>query len=209
MDGDQPVQTVPNAYAAASLRNRFLPIIEEIVDCLIKAGIAVRQFHGEGSPGLFEISLEHLPPVEAVDAVVYGQETVKTVCANHGLRGTVFPKPFEKLMTVGLHYHLSISRVEKQESFLVGLLGSWASLAAFCMPNYGQLHPGHAQTRRLLGLRESNGCNQEDPRRALGTTGTGRHVESSFNTGGDIGSRAQGRGGREAINRSRPAKIRV
>ncbi|KAL1985617.1 hypothetical protein VTN96DRAFT_7597 [Rasamsonia emersonii] len=136
VDGDQSVQMVPNPSSAASLRNRFLPIVEEIVDCLINAGIAVHQFHSEGSPGLFEISLEPLPPVEAVDAVVYGQETIKTVCANHGLRGTMFPKPFEKLFTAGLHYHLSISRVDKQESFLAGLLGSWASLAAFCMPNY-------------------------------------------------------------------------
>jgi glutamine synthetase len=136
LEGDQPLKIVKNAYSTASLRNRCLPVIEEIVDALTKADIAVRQFHGELGAGHFEISLDPLPPVEAADALVYGHEAIRTICANHGLHGTVFPKPVDGFEPSGQHYHLSISQPDKQESFLAGLLAHWGPLTAFCMPNF-------------------------------------------------------------------------
>ena len=141
----EPVKTVRNPYTTASLRNEYLLILEEIVGILLKAGIMVRQFHSEGEAGLFEISTEPQAPVDASDALVYSQEAIKTICSNHGLHATMFPKPFEKLTTVGSHYHLSISRTDKEEAFLAGMLESWAALAAFYMPNfdsYSRVRPG-------------------------------------------------------------------
>lgn len=141
----EPVKTVPNPYTTASLRNSYLPILEEIVGILLKAGIKVRQFHSEGEAGFFEISIEPLPPVEASDALVYSHEAIKTIFSNHGLHATMFPKPFEKLSTVGSHYHLSMSRIDKEEAFLAGLLEHWAALAVFYMPNfdsYSRVRPG-------------------------------------------------------------------
>jgi glutamine synthetase len=131
-----PVKTAPGVFTAASLRNQYLPILEEIVKTLTKVGIMVRQFHSEGDSGFFEISTEPLPPLQAADALIYSQEAIKTICFNHGLHATMHPKPFEKLTGVGSHMHLSISRIDKEEAFLAGLLDSWAALAAFYMPNF-------------------------------------------------------------------------
>lgn len=42
----------------------------------------------------------------------------------------------EKSQAVGSHIHLSISRTEKEDAFLAGLLEKWSALAAFYAPNY-------------------------------------------------------------------------
>lgn len=131
-----PLDVAPNTYSAASLNNKYLPVLEEIVDSIQDAGFEVRQFHSEGGPGCFEISIEPLPPLQSADALVYCHEAIRNISSKHGVHGTVFPKPFEKLSVVGSHYHLSMSRLDKQESFLAGLLENWTALAAFYMPNY-------------------------------------------------------------------------
>jgi glutamine synthetase len=136
LGGPQPAKTVENVYSTASLHNKYLPVLEEIVNSISRAGIEVRQFHSEGTPGMFEISTEPLGPLQAADALIYCKEAIKTICFKNGLRGTMFPKPFEKLTGVGMHHHLSISRKENEESFLAGLLENWKSLAAFYMPNF-------------------------------------------------------------------------
>jgi glutamine synthetase len=84
-----------------------------------------------------EISTEPLPPLQAADALIFSHEAIKTICANHNLHATMYPKPFGELEpTVGLHTHISISRLEKESCFLAGVIDSWAALAAFYMPNY-------------------------------------------------------------------------
>ena len=132
----EPVKTTMGIFSSASLRNQYTPVVEEIVTTLMKAGIMVRQYHNEGGSGFFEISTEPLPPLQAADALIYSQEAIKTICYQHGLHATMHPKPFEKREGVGSHVHLSISRTDKEEAFLAGLLAHWAPLAAFYMPNY-------------------------------------------------------------------------
>ena len=140
-----PVNTNKATFSSASYRNAYIPILEEIVQALAKVGIMVRQFHTEGGSGFFEISTEPMPPLQAADSLIYSQETIKTICFSHGLHATMHPKPFEKLGGCGSHMHLSISRTEKEESFLAGILESWTALAAFYMPNfdsYARVTPG-------------------------------------------------------------------
>ncbi|TVY48103.1 Protein fluG [Lachnellula occidentalis] len=132
----KPIDMVAHTYSAASINNKYLPIVEEIVECIQNAGIEVRQFHSEGGPGLFEISTEPMAPLQAADALVYCHETIRNISRKHGLHGTVYPKPFEKLSGLGSHIHLSMSRLDKHENFLAGLLEYWRPLAAFYMPNY-------------------------------------------------------------------------
>jgi glutamine synthetase len=142
-----PVKTNRIIFSAASYRNAYTPILEEIVRALTKVGIPIRQFHTEGGSGFFEISTEPLPPLQAADALIYSRETIRTICFNHGLCATMHPKPFEKLGGCGSHVHLSISPTEREESFLAGLLESWRALAAFYMPNfdsYARVKPGEA-----------------------------------------------------------------
>jgi glutamine synthetase len=132
----EPLPIATNPWSAASLNNKYTAIVEEIVHAITRVGIDVRQFHSEGGPGCLEISLEPLAPLQAEDALIYCEEAIKNICRQHGLRGTMYPKPFEKLTGIGLHHHLSISQEDKEDQFLAGLLDSWKSLAAFFMPNY-------------------------------------------------------------------------
>jgi len=129
----KPIDMVANTYSAASINNKYLPIVEEMVECIQNVGIEVRQFHSEGGPGLFEISTGPMAPLQSADALVYCH---RNISRKHGLHGTVYPKPFEKLSGVGSHMHLSMSRLDKHENFLAGLLENWRALAAFYMPNY-------------------------------------------------------------------------
>jgi len=89
----QQVQTSSHPYATATLRNACLPVLEEIVRSLVKAGIQIRQFHGEGARGFFELTGEPLSPLEAADTLFITQETIRSICSNHGLHATMFPKP--------------------------------------------------------------------------------------------------------------------
>lgn len=132
----KPVKTVSNAWSVASIRNKYLTILEEIAQAFQAAGIKVRQFHSEGDSGAFEISTEPLPPLQAADALYFCQETIKGICASHGLHATMFPKPVEKGTIIGAHYHISISQKSHEDSFLAGLLASWRALAGFYMPNF-------------------------------------------------------------------------
>jgi glutamine synthetase len=57
------VQTDVNFYSSASIRNPYLEIIEEIIHCLLNAGVKVRQFHSEGWSGMFELSTGKSSPI--------------------------------------------------------------------------------------------------------------------------------------------------
>ena len=91
---EQPVQTEGNLFTTTSYRNKCAPVLEEILDVLNDSGIEVRQYHSEGGPGMYEISTEPLPPLEAVDALYFSQETIKSICYKHGLRATLHPHFF-------------------------------------------------------------------------------------------------------------------
>ncbi|KAE9370540.1 glutamine synthetase/guanido kinase [Stipitochalara longipes BDJ] len=132
----EQLPVAPHVWSAASLNNKYTLIIEEIVHSITKAGIDIRQWHTEGGPGIWEISLEPLAPLQAEDSLIYCEEAIKNIARQHGLGATLYPKPFEKLSGIGLHHHLSISQKHKEDAFLASLLEHWKSLAAFFMPNY-------------------------------------------------------------------------
>jgi glutamine synthetase len=69
-------------------------IVEEIYDVLTDADIEVQQFHAESAPGQYEIITGPLPPVEAVDALVFTRDTIYNVAAKHGARATLYPKVY-------------------------------------------------------------------------------------------------------------------
>ena len=136
---EEPFETDGGLWNTASYRNKCSPILEEILDVLNDSGIEVRQYHSEGASGMFEISTEPLPPLEAVDALMFTQETVKGISYKHGLRATMHPTPFEGKEHIGLHTHFSIVNCKGEEvasSFTAGLLASLPGLLAIGMPNY-------------------------------------------------------------------------
>jgi glutamine synthetase len=122
-----------------SLRNRYLPLLEESVMAIQSAGIDVCKFHAESGPAQFEITTGPLPPMEAIDALIYSQEAIKSVALKHGVYATFHPKPLIKThQTNGLHMHFSVESSDKEfmpDKFLAGLLKHLRAMCLFMMPN--------------------------------------------------------------------------
>ena len=97
-DGVNPPLAISNHAWSTSLSMRSSSvgklIVEEIYDVLTDAGIEVQQFHAESAPGQYEVVTGPLPPVEAIDALVFTRDTIYNVAAKHGARATLYPKVF-------------------------------------------------------------------------------------------------------------------
>lgn len=116
----------------------LLPMVEEIVDTLSEIGISLEQFHAEAAPTQWEFPLPPATPVEAVDMFYKARDTIYNVARKHGLRATVYPRPYEMAPGSAAHAHFSINgspqAVEKySSSFLAGVLEHLSSILAFSL----------------------------------------------------------------------------
>lgn len=123
---------------SAPIRGVALHILEGIVNALGTAGIAVYHFHTEDAP-LMEVTLEALPPLEAVDALIHAQEAVRHIAAQYGLRGTLTPRPVSAQGPFShCHMHLSIPAAVRSpviaEHFLAGIMRRVRALCALGLP---------------------------------------------------------------------------
>jgi glutamine synthetase len=98
-DGIYPSTPISNHAWSASLALRSSSvgkaIVEEIYDVLTDAEIEVQQFHAESAPGQYEIVTGPLPPLEAVDALIFTRDIIYNVASKHGAHATLYPKVFE------------------------------------------------------------------------------------------------------------------
>jgi glutamine synthetase len=111
-------------------------MLTEIYDNLSSAGIDLEQWHPEGATGQFEFVLPPLPPLAAVDTLIHAREIISTVVSSHGMRATLYPKPFPMQCGTASHVHISISspKGEKKavyEAFYAGILRSLRAIIAF------------------------------------------------------------------------------
>jgi glutamine synthetase len=123
-DSFPPTPISNHAWSTSlSLRTNSIgkSIVEEIHDVLSAAGVEVQQFHGESAPGQYEIITGPLPPVEAVDALVFTRDTIYNVAAKYGVRATLYPKVFAEACLPP--YHI----------LRVGLTGRWDGIACACV----------------------------------------------------------------------------
>lgn len=121
----------------AGLRTENLVVMEEIVAALELSGIEVYHFHTE-IVDQFEVALSPLPPMQAIDALMMAQETIRTIFLRYGLRATMSPKPVFNGPQSGCHVHVSLNPATKDASasFLAGVLCKLKSLCAFGLANY-------------------------------------------------------------------------
>lgn len=135
----RPMDRIVGYSMTAGLRGPLLEAMEEVVESLDRAGIAVYHFHTEIADQL-EIALAPLPPIEAVDALMLAQETVRTVFVRRGLRATMAPKPLVGVAGPqnGCHMHLSLSNAapEAANAFIAGILGRMKAVCALGMASY-------------------------------------------------------------------------
>jgi glutamine synthetase len=67
-------------------------IVEEMAFAMEQSDIEIELFHSEGAPGQYEFVVTHLPPMEAIDALISTRETIYNIAAKHGLRATLAPR---------------------------------------------------------------------------------------------------------------------
>lgn len=105
-DGIFPPEAISSGSWSSSLALRSdslgKKIVEEIYDVLTGSGIEVQQFHAESAPSQYEIVTGPLPPVEAVDALVFTRDTIYNIAAKHGARATLYPKVYSQSCTLNL-----------------------------------------------------------------------------------------------------------
>ncbi|KAF8417193.1 glutamine synthetase [Tirmania nivea] len=127
-----------------------LPMIEEIVDTLNEAGIPLSQFHAESAPGQWEFPLPCYPPLKAVDTLYRARDIIRNIAKKHGLRATLYPRPFNNACGTASHAHISINgpgaaAPANEDAFLAGMLKHLPSILAFSLPieeSYARVVPG-------------------------------------------------------------------
>ena len=67
-------------------------VLDEMAIALEESGVEIELFHAEAAPGQYEFVAAHLPPMEAVDALVTTREAIRNIAAKHGLRATLAPR---------------------------------------------------------------------------------------------------------------------
>jgi len=107
--------------------------------------------------GQYELVLGPLPPVEAVDALIYTRETMYNIASKHKLCATVAPRLYSEHCGSAMHTHISVHRIGKstpsstlnlnstESSFLSGLLEHLPAVQAFTMalpPSYDRMKDG-------------------------------------------------------------------
>ncbi|KAK6358165.1 hypothetical protein TWF730_007518 [Orbilia blumenaviensis] len=140
-----PINNHHTWTSSRALQNKALDILEEIDQKLSQAGIEIEQFHSEGARGQYEIAVSKLPPMEAVDSLLHTREVIQWVCAKHGYRASLIPKPFDNECGTASHVHMSFKPVEKQWNFFAGVLDNMRALNAVIFggePSFERMVPG-------------------------------------------------------------------
>ncbi|KAI1085102.1 glutamine synthetase/guanido kinase [Whalleya microplaca] len=118
----------------------FATAIDELIERLDAAGIAVEQFHAESAPGQYELVLGALPPMEACDSLLHARQILESTTARHGFRMTLHPKPFASACGSASHAHVSVSspggdQPAVYEAFYAGMLTHLRAIVALTYSN--------------------------------------------------------------------------
>jgi glutamine synthetase len=130
-----------------------LPMVEEIVDALASIDIHLPHFHPENAPGQWEFPLPHATPVKAVDTLYKARSVIQNIAKSHGLKATVYPRPYNFTCGSACHAHISLNLPQSNpdllnkysSSFVAGLLEHLPSVLAFTLPleeSYARVTPG-------------------------------------------------------------------
>ncbi len=134
----------------------------EIADALRNMGIVVEKHHHEVPHGKSEFNLQFDQALKMADTIYLIKFLIKLMANKKGLIGSFMPKPFHWEYGAGLHTHVSLFDVDKNENifydpngqhsfsqpalhFLAGILTHSKALAAITNPtvnSYKRLVPG-------------------------------------------------------------------
>jgi len=137
---------------------------QEVTDAIVAAleaqSIQLEQFYVELGHGQQELSIVHLPVLEAADTQILVRETIRAVASSFGLVASLAPKPWPDQAGNGAHVHFSVwddtgernlfhdggrqyALSETAERFAAGILAHTPALLALTAPSFNSF-------RRLL-----------------------------------------------------------
>ena len=128
-------------------------VIDAMIDALEKQGIELEQYYAELGHGQQELSVAHLPALQAADKQILMRETIRAVAAGFGLVASLAPKPWPDQAGNGGHIHLSLTDAEEgrnlfhdpagrfglsrtAEQFVAGILEHLPGLLAITAPSF-------------------------------------------------------------------------
>lgn len=170
-------------FAQDSALDRHLDLVNAITSALDAQGIPVAQVHAESAPGQVEVSLGHLPPLAAADAIVIARQTIHALARAQGLVASFLPIVDPAAGGSGMHVHLSITGDPGDglgpagPSFIAGILDHLPALLAVTAPTPMSL--ARFRPHFWVGAYQGWGVgNKEVPLRVVpGRTGAPRDVE--------------------------------
>jgi glutamine synthetase len=118
-----------------------LPFLTESVLALDEMSIEMQQFSAESGHGQYEFILPPQPPVPAIDTLIQARQVISQIAALHGLRATLYPKPFDGLSTA-THVHMSLNPpVRDMQFFVGGVVAHLPAISAFSMAESASYAP--------------------------------------------------------------------
>ncbi|KAI0382182.1 hypothetical protein F5Y04DRAFT_279966 [Hypomontagnella monticulosa] len=129
-----------NCFKVAGLRGSTLQIMNEVTEVLLQYRVGIREFYCE-SDGQLKVILSPLPVVEAVDALMLAQETIRAIFLRHELKATMTVMPSQatlpQLSRNGCPMHTYLNGIDESKSnaFIAGILDKVPALCAFGMPH--------------------------------------------------------------------------
>jgi glutamine synthetase len=138
-------------------------VTDAIVAALEAQSIQLEQFYVELGHGQQELSIVHLPVLEAADTQIFVRETIRAVASSFGLVASLAPKPWPDQAGNGAHVHFSLwddtgernlfhdggrryTLSETAERFAAGILAHTPAMLALTAPSfnsYRRLLPQH------------------------------------------------------------------
>lgn len=128
------------AFAQESGFDAHAAFLADVLGALAAQQVLVHQLHPESGGGQFEISLRHLPPVAAADAVITARQTIHAVAAAHGLIVSFLPVLAPDGVGSGMHVHISVTGSgtdglgEDRDAVVGGVLEHLPALLALTAP---------------------------------------------------------------------------
>ncbi|MBM3944404.1 MAG: glutamine synthetase [SAR202 cluster bacterium] len=91
-----------------TIRNTYVPVIEEVLELMPKAGVDIITANAEYAPSQFEINFAPASGLAAADQAFTFKNGVKAIAHSHGYNATFMTKPFADQAASGCHIHISL-----------------------------------------------------------------------------------------------------
>ncbi|KAF8189300.1 hypothetical protein BJ912DRAFT_967039 [Pholiota molesta] len=128
-------RVIDHARDAAGVEFLEAQIMEEISEALTDSGIELQMYHAEAAPGQYEVVTGPLSPLQAVDALIHTRETIFNIASKHGLRATLAPRVFLKIIRIKTTPSSAPQNLSETEAqFLAGVLEHLPYLALLALP---------------------------------------------------------------------------